>query len=234
MKIGFISDAHGNEGAFISGLNILEKQGCDQIIFLGDSIGYMPNRMVIDIIRKNGLLAILGNHEAMLLSGKLYKNEEIYQLARCHSLLNDSDLEAISNWPPELNISTDGYDIWSMHGGPLDITFGYVYPDSALDIYQRPPKSVTIMGNTHLPFCRQSGNGAIFLNPGSCGLPRDCGHLGSIAILDTSSMKAHILRFDIKEASNCALLASAPVHKSVIELFDRPKPSNLIGAIYEI
>jgi hypothetical protein len=43
MKIGYISDAHGNVGAFEQGLKVLEAFCCEQIFFLGDAIGYIPS-----------------------------------------------------------------------------------------------------------------------------------------------------------------------------------------------
>ena len=41
-KLGFISDAHGNLPGFEAGLRQLEREKVDQVIFLGDAVGYIP------------------------------------------------------------------------------------------------------------------------------------------------------------------------------------------------
>lgn len=43
MKIGFLSDAHGNFRGFLKGFRILKDLGTDQIFFLFDSIGYFDS-----------------------------------------------------------------------------------------------------------------------------------------------------------------------------------------------
>lgn len=230
MKLGFISDAHGNVGAFEQGLKILDAFGCEDVVFLGDAVGYLPDPRVVRMITLHGVTALLGNHEAMMLSdGDMADNEKVYQLRRCRETLLEADVAAIKTWPLERSISDGALDIWMMHGSPENLCFGYVYPDSDLEIYDRPKGSVTVMGNTHRPFWRCNSQGAWFLNPGSCGMPRDCGDLGSVAVLDTRDLVARILRFDIRESSRQAVTRCAPVHESVIALFERPRPQNLVG-----
>lgn len=232
MKIGFISDAHGNVGAFEQGLRLLEGRACEPIFFLGDAVGYLPDRDVVSLVAARGLLPVLGNHEAMLMSESLPEKDEVYQLGRCRALLSDADLAEIASWPLQRCIADGGLDLWMMHGSPTDLSRGYVYPDTDLEFFARPAGSITVIGNTHWPFWRSSAGGAWFLNPGSCGMPRDCGDLGSVAILDTGSGSAHILRFDIKASTRQALARCAPVHESVVALFERPRPPNLVGEIY--
>lgn len=233
MILGFISDAHGNIGAFEQGLKLLEQAGCDEVFFLGDAVGYIPDADLVKRINSIGLRPILGNHEVRMLQYTDVADETIYQLHRCRKLLSPKDIEAIANWPEEHRIVNGNTDIWMMHGSPNDLIFGYVYPDTNLDIFDRPSGSITIMGNTHRPFWRCNLRGAWFLNPGSCGMPRDCGNLGSVAVLDTKNLFARILRFDIRESTNLALTRCTPVHESVIALFERVRPQNLIGNIYD-
>jgi predicted phosphodiesterase len=232
MKTGFISDAHGNVGAFEQGVSILDALGCDQVVFLGDAVGYLPDPGIVMLIERWGMKAVLGNHEAMLLSGSLPSGDEVYQLGRCRELISDRSFTEIASWPEQLRMADDGLDIWVMHGSPSDLTGGYVFPDTDLESFARPSSSVTVVGNTHRPFWGCSSGGAWFLNPGSCGMPRDCGALGAVAVLDTTACLARIIRFDIKAATSQALVRCAPVHESVLALFDRPRPQNLVGEIY--
>ena len=232
MKLGFISDAHGNVGAFEQGLRLLDANACDKVYFLGDAVGYLPDTRVVQMVFSQGLFPVLGNHEAMLLAETTPKNEAVYQLRRCRALLSDADIAEIQSWPVERHLDSETVNLWMMHGSPNSLSFGYVYPDTDLDAFSHPPASITVMGNTHRPFWRCNSHGAWFLNPGSCGMPRDCGDLGSVAVLDTQEMLARILRFDISESTRLALARCSPVHESVIALFDRPRPSNLVGEIY--
>lgn len=186
----------------------------------------------MQLLRTLGLASILGNHEAMMLSSEPPKNDEVYQLARCRAMLTDEDFESISQWPAERTLELGGRNVRLMHGSPSDITYGYAYPDSDLDRFACAPGSITVMGNTHRPFWRENAHGAFFLNPGSCGLPRDCGALGSVAILDTGDGTTRILRFDITGTARQALAGCMPVHHSVVALFERPRPSHLVGEIY--
>lgn len=232
MKLGFISDAHGNTGAFEQGLALLDACACDEVFFLGDAVGYLPDVRVVQIVPSHGVRPVLGNHELMLLAETVSENEAVYQLRRCRELMSETDIAEICSWPAERRLNSDAVDLWMMHGSPTSLGFGYIYPDTDLDIFGRPPASITVIGNTHRPFWRCSSRGAWFLNPGSCGMPRDCGDLGSVAVLDTKEMLARILRFDIRESTHLALARCAPVHESVITLFDRPRSSNLVGEIY--
>jgi predicted phosphodiesterase len=232
MKIGYISDAHGNVGAFEQGLKVLEAFCCEQIFFLGDAIGYIPNTGVVSRILNAEIKSILGNHEIMLMAGFPFPNDVVYQLEKCRFLMSELEYSEISTWPTQRRIVEAGLDIWMMHGAPNNLSFGYIHADTDLDQFNRPAGSITVMGNTHRPFWRCNENGAFFLNPGSCGMPRDCGDLGSVAVLDIENKVARILRFDIKKSTNSVLAASGSVHESVIDLFKRPRQKNLIGEIY--
>ena len=64
MRIAIISDIHGNLEAFEQVLADIEKYQVDDIISLGDHIGYGPDsERVIRRIRQNKLTAVKGNHE---------------------------------------------------------------------------------------------------------------------------------------------------------------------------
>ena len=72
MKIGIISDAHGNINALNAVLEEFDKIQVDKIICCGDiiGIGANPEETVQALIqRKNILIAVKGNHEQYLLEG---------------------------------------------------------------------------------------------------------------------------------------------------------------------
>ena len=71
MKVAVISDIHANPEALENALADAKAQGCQQIVCLGDIVGYgYDPGACIDIIKDNNIKCCLGNHDAGLI-GKL-------------------------------------------------------------------------------------------------------------------------------------------------------------------
>ena len=115
-----------------------------------------------------------------------------------------------------------------VHGSPTDPTYGYVYPDTVLDGFSTDADWV-FMGHTHHPFVREH-LGTCYVNIGSCGMPRDDGRYGAVAILDTKARKARILRYDITTESKRVLKLFPMIDPSVREVYAR-RHSHLTGEI---
>lgn len=222
MKIGLLSDAHGNSDAFSLGVAILQRLGATHFYFLGDAIGYVPSTSVLDSLERLGsdVSCIVGNHEAMLLKGSIEPtNDEIYLLNSVRSKITTSHHKMISSWPISIQKEIDGQKLLFVHGSPEDPTYGYVYPNTDLTGFTSEPDWV-FMGNTHRPFIREE-KGTYYVNIGSCGLPRDDGRYGSVALFDTMARSAAIFRFDITAVSALLLERYSLVHSSVRALHQR-------------
>lgn len=223
--IGLISDAHGNSQAFDRGVSLLLAHGVEQLYFLGDAIGYVPSAAVLDSLARLGdrVQCILGNHEAMLLEGQCDPaRERVYQLEALRPGLTPRQLEMIASWPALRREVVDGLKLLLVHGSPSDPTYGYVYPDTDLAGFG-PDADWVFMGNTHHPFIREYA-GTCYVNIGSCGMPRDDGRYGSVALLDTKMRSARILRFDITAESRLVLEQFPMVHPSVRDVYERRRP----------
>ncbi len=62
-----ISDIHGNLEALTAVLKDIEQQGADEIVCLGDVVGYGPDPMTcLKIIRKISRWSLCGNHDAAM------------------------------------------------------------------------------------------------------------------------------------------------------------------------
>ena len=70
MKIGLISDMHGNKKALDAVLEQLENENIDKIICLGDLIGGAP--MSEEVVQK--IIAVRGNSERYI-DEQLQRNE---------------------------------------------------------------------------------------------------------------------------------------------------------------
>ena len=222
MKIGLLSDAHGNNDAFSRGVAILTRLGATHFYFLGDAIGYLPSTSVLDSLKRlgNQVSCILGNHEAMVLKGLIDSTQdEIYLLNVVRTKITTAHLNTITSWPISVQKEIDGQKLLFVHGSPEDPTYGYVYPDTDLTGFTSNPDWV-FMGNTHRPFIRQK-EGTYYVNIGSCGLPRDDGRYGSVALFDTLARSVRILRFDITSFSALLLERYPSVHSSVKSIYQR-------------
>ncbi|WP_407649025.1 metallophosphoesterase family protein [Devosia algicola] len=72
MKIGLLSDAHGNPEGLERCLSALHRIAVDKIYFLGDAVGYFSGwRDVLRLLHDNEVDAVLGNHDDMILAGKV-------------------------------------------------------------------------------------------------------------------------------------------------------------------
>lgn len=223
--IGLLSDAHGNSYAFDRAVALLLAHGVDRIFFLGDAIGYVPSTAVLDSLASLGerVQCIRGNHEAMLLERQSDPaREEVYQLEALRPRLTPMQLAMISSWPASRAEVIDGQKVLLVHGSPADPTYGYVYPDNDLAGFC-PDADWVFMGNTHHPFIREQA-GTCYVNVGSCGMPRDDGRYGSVALFDTRTRSARIQRFDITAESQQVLEQFPMVHPSVRKVYGRRRP----------
>lgn len=154
MKIGIISDIHGDYDALETALNRLDTHHqVDQILCAGDLVGRGPDPdRVVSVIRERGILTVRGNHD-----------EWFYGL----SSDNTAYLKAL---PVDWVGNYAGRRIFMCHGKPGNNMWG-LYRDhisgtllnmmlSSLNV------DVLITGHTHVPLYIRVANGCV-INPGS-------------------------------------------------------------------
>lgn len=221
--IGILSDVHGNVYAFYEALRLLRRQGATRFIYLGDALGYFFSPQMLDIVRSecgpNGIV-LGGNHEAMIANGSTPPElEPIYLHSKIRQLMPSSELEFMRRLPSRVECSLSSGRVMYVHGSPTDPLEGYIFEDS---YPENPGEGIThvICGHTHRPFIRING-GVTWVNVGSCGLPRDDGVIGSVALLDPVSGKARVLRFDIEEATRRTISEYGAPHASVLRVLGR-------------
>ncbi len=229
MIIGFISDAHGNYIGLKKCINFLRKKEAEDIVFLGDAVGYFtdPNEAINLLITEN-VTCLLGNHDAMLI-GQLdldSQRDEIYKICETKKNIDKSFFPAISSWLPFRRIEIGPKRIICLHGSPWDPVGGYIYPNSDLANFSSLDCDIVFMGHTHLPFIKKAGNITV-VNVGSCGLPRDQGNLLSCALYNTVKDKIEIFR--IFWDSVFIMKKYEPVvHKNVLNCLKRKTDKSLI------
>jgi predicted phosphodiesterase len=183
MKIGILSDAHGNPHGLTRCLTALIQEGAEHLYFLGDAVGYLPDwEEVLHILSTNGVVCIQGNHETMVgaLSPIDPDRDALYQLEGLRK--GKAVPPSIKEWA----VSCTGDNVFLTHSfewnpPPLHIQWAFE-------------------GHTHYPSIGKPRSLAAWsrsltkVNVGSCGLPRDQGDLAACALLDLSKGHCEILR----------------------------------------
>lgn len=232
MRIGFVSDAHGNPEGLGRCLDALRARGADRICFLGDAVGYLPEvNEVLDLLRSSGADCIRGNHEAMLL-GELAipeGREPMYRLSEARERLRTEHRRWIGEWPEVLEIEGDGARLLLVHGSPADPLKGYVYPDSDLTPFRTLPYDSVFIGHTHRPFVEGVGPVTV-VNAGSCGMPRDAGNLSSCALYDGATGTTEILRVPF-DAEALLVKWDAQIDPAAAACLRRPAAAAVYGTI---
>lgn len=210
MKIMFISDIHSNLHALEEVLAYSKTLGIDEIICCGDIVGYNAfPRECVDIIRKNDIACVMGNHDWAAVTGDAsgFNPFGVAGVVYSRAQLNREDLAFLKRLSSNIRCEKDGVSLFVVHGSPLDTIFEYVFPDFPDNVFESfneiVDADVVVMGHTHIPMERIVG-GTIFLNPGSVGQPRDGNPLASFMVFDTKDDKQYEwyrVVYDVKAAA---------------------------------
>jgi len=206
MRFGILSDAHGNVEAFELGLNILKRARADALYFLGDSVGYIPDKGVVSALKVSGVKSVRGNHDEMLLRHDATAEQElVYRHRETYAALTEDERDLMRSWPSQASVHEHGATMLFVHGSPIDPLRGYVYSDTDLSELALVSADIVFMGHTHRPFVRQH-LGKLFVNVGSCGIPRGDDLRGSVCIFDLPTRSANLIRYDI--SNSCSRILS--------------------------
>ena len=191
MKIGIISDIHGNLPALSAVLETLDRMSVSGVVCAGDIAGYYPfvNEVIAELMRVDAV-AIMGNHDHALVRGtdipESRSATEAIRFARDRIL--PGNLEYLASLPAmrELRIGTTNITLF--HGTPADPLNGRIRTGEDLSAGGLRT-GLVVGGHTHVPAEIRRG-GVLFLNPGSCGQPRDFDIRASCAVVDLDTMEA--------------------------------------------
>lgn len=182
MRIGLISDIHGNCFALDAALADLRRQPVDQIICLGDAIQGGPRPAeTVQRLRELGCSIVMGNADDWLLAEENDTAEQTTPQMRevrawTLSKLSADDQAFIRSFQPTVEVALDdGQRLLCFHGSPTSFN-DILLPTTPGEDWQRllGPYVPAIMtgGHTHTQQMRHIGAG-LFFNPGSVGLVYD-------------------------------------------------------------
>jgi putative phosphoesterase len=215
MKIGVIADIHSNLEALTTTLEILHQQKVDQIVCLGDVVGYNANPAeCLELLQKENITTISGNHDRFV-SGEIdavIRPETRNVIEQTRSMLNASQMDFISSLPEEYFLE----DIFLfVHGSPRhkdEYINSLQISKTSLQLLKQDKMFIAICfyGHTHLPYIiannrietdihtnttfKLDRRFTYLINPGSVGQPRDRCPLSSCIVFDITNYTVSYFR----------------------------------------
>lgn len=178
MNIAVISDIHGNIFALEAVLEDTKNRNVDTIICLGDLVGYgpFPNE-VIELIRKENILVIMGNYDAAVVFNdiKYIQDNELnrnFALPWSVNEVNENNKKYLKRLPEDIIVVDKGKVMTFVHGSTRSIN-EYLKEDSkeAEDVMNEYDGDILVCAHTHLPYMKKYGE-KLLINDGSVGKPK--------------------------------------------------------------
>ncbi len=189
MRIGIISDIHGNSIALENVLAQVNRERVDQTVCLGDSIFGGPQpRQVLSRLRELGLPIIMGNTDDFFVHPPTPEPENendqriMEMIDWAYAQFSSDDLNFMKRLEPRIEMPLEnGATLLCYHGSP-DSNTGLIVATTPDDELARKLGNyrATVMagGHTHTQMFRRF-EGSILMNPGSVGMPLERGVKGA-------------------------------------------------------
>jgi predicted phosphodiesterase len=186
MRLGLVSDLHGNLPALEAILDDLARADVDLVVNLGDIVsGPLWPAETVDRLRPLGWPTIRGNHERQALDAQPARHGLADAFAA--RALGPSQRAWLDTLPPTLQPNDE---VLCVHGAPGDdlrmlletadpaVRPNGVRPATASEVARRlgdalrgVPHALIVCGHTHVPRAVQLDDGRLVVNPGSAGQP---------------------------------------------------------------
>ena len=196
MKIGVISDVHGNYEALRAVLDELDRLQVSQIYCLGDVAGYYSqiNECCDELIRRN-IPNIMGNHDWYLASGGFCPRGK--SANDCIEYQRKVITEKNLGWLRTSAVQRFVENIHMLHGGWSDPIDEYIRDPSA-EYFERIDGKIFMSGHTHVQNLRTFGE-KTYCNPGSVGQPRDNNPKAAFAVVENDVISLHRVEYDMEK-----------------------------------
>jgi diadenosine tetraphosphatase ApaH/serine/threonine PP2A family protein phosphatase len=222
-----ISDIHGNLEALTAVLEDIRRLEIDQVVCVGDIVGYGPNPTECLKLARRFDLAILGNHEEAVLfraGSKDFRVKAEMAIAWTKKELFDQDpaqgeenLKFLHSLQEQYEEGNELY----VHGSPRAPLRDYVYPKDIrnhrkMDAIFSKVKKFCFCGHTHLPGVFRAdyvfvhpedlpmgvyltGTEKVMVNVGSVGQPRDGDRRACYVTFDGDAVVFRRVAYDVED-----------------------------------
>jgi len=216
LRIAIISDIHSNLEALTKAFEIIDTKNVDEIVSLGDIVGYGANpNECVELIKKRVKYVVIGNHDYAV---AVDPNELLYFSAHAREsdlwtrdVLTKENLDFLKSLPFTISFK----DLLFVHSSPAQPReWEYIFTEVQAKV-QFPyfKEKICFIGHSHLPGVfpeTGSYNGKLdrntryIINVGSVGQPRDGDWRLCFGIFDTNTWTYEEIRaeYDVEKASN--------------------------------
>ena len=166
MKLGLISDIHGDPLALELAWSHLTVLGADRIVSAGDLVGYgpFPDRSIA-FLESRKIAAVRGNHDRWALERGPGRADEFGE-----AIPSAVTLSYLASLPVLLRFAIEGRTVVVAHGSPssdMEYIAPKSHPADVLDeMLEALDADVLVHGHTHAPM-RYRGTRGLVVNPGS-------------------------------------------------------------------
>jgi diadenosine tetraphosphatase ApaH/serine/threonine PP2A family protein phosphatase len=213
MRFAVVSDIHSNLHALEAVLADIRAEAPDEIVCLGDVVGYGPHpNECVDAIREHAALSLCGNHDLAVLGAidiAEFSGDAGIAARWTRSVLRESQAEWLRGLEP--TSERDGAQLF--HGSPRDPVWDYVLSaDTARTSILATTAPLVLVGHSHVALALawdgeeiagglaaagteiELGDRRWLLNPGSVGQPRDGDPHAAWLLIDETTGRASFRR----------------------------------------
>jgi len=222
MRIAIISDIHANLQALSTALEIIKDQRVDEIICLGDVVGYGANpNECVDIVRRQCGVVLMGNHDAAsvdLAQANSFTAHAYVAAEWTHKALTLESTRFLRDLP----LTHVREDILFVHASPMmPESWTYIFGEiDATFAFRYFKEKICFIGHSHFSgvFSERGGETVVnrsdrfIVNVGSVGQPRDGNPKLSFGIFDTAQWTYENVRadYDVAAAREKIVMAGLP------------------------
>lgn len=220
MKVGIISDIHGNMQALEAVLNDIENESCEKIFCLGDlaMAGPEPAKAIAKIkaLYDEGKLELIqGNTDEMISDFNTW-GEQVKSKFPIMGNALENDVKVIPenlknflrNLPKQKELEIEGVKVLLVHGSPRKNDEN-IAPDLPIEqieeMVANTNADIIFCGHTHIPCGYQTRKKQTVVNVGSVGRPFTPNPQSCYAIADFSKGAFEVMHkfldYDINKAS---------------------------------
>ncbi len=222
MRIGIISDIHGNLPALETVLGALRDAHVDTMVCLGDTVGYGPHpNECLALVREHCSVVLKGNHDSGLIGETSVEDFNQYGL-RALLWSQERVTEENKEYLRGLPFLVVREDVTFAHASPLNPgDWSYVLTLRAARInFEAFSTTICFIGHTHVPVIINEDlsvgefhkGSRCIINVGSVGQPRDGNPDAAYGIYDSESKDFVLYRaaYDIQKTADAIMAAGLP------------------------
>jgi predicted phosphodiesterase len=222
MRIAVISDIHSNLEALTKAMEIIDRQSIDEIMCLGDIIGYGANpNECIELVRQHCDAVLKGNHEDAVEHISLteyFTDDARSAIFWTRKQLTEKNFHFLKTLP--LFHKTE--DLLFVHASPCTPDEWHYILDSSdvTRVFNCFSENICFIGHTHVPMVFSIGEHSrriireqrALINVGSVGQPRDRNPELSFGIFDTVTWTYENIRspYDVEAAAGKIMKTTLP------------------------